>query len=396
MNPVLRKDLEFIPIRYEGKAYVLVRDPWELVPEGKLLPLWLFQLLTLWDGSKSERDIQFAVMEMMGGSLVPLEEILTLISRMEEDCLLESERVFAAIRAMKEEYMRKEVREPASAGKSYPEDPEGLKAFLGDILGNLGTMEERPKAVIAPHIDLRVGKRIYKSTYQRLSGSDWKNVLILGVGHQMERGIFSVTTKDFQTPLGLLRNLKEVSEQLLDFGDPITGDEIYHRTEHSIEFQTLFLRYLFPEREIFIIPILCGPVTSHLEDPTREAYLGLCGPFIESLRGFLAQAPETLILAGVDLSHVGPKFGDPYPAHILESATRAHDNTVIQALVNRDATLLWETYRSTNGRYKVCGFSALALFLELLGDGKGELVGYEFWHEQATQSAVSFAGLVYG
>ncbi|MFN3535752.1 MAG: AmmeMemoRadiSam system protein B, partial [Desulfatiglandales bacterium] len=69
MNPVLRKDLEFLPIRYEGKTYFLVRDPWEFVPEGRLLPSWLLQFLSMLDGNNSLRDLQWALMKMRGGGL---------------------------------------------------------------------------------------------------------------------------------------------------------------------------------------------------------------------------------------------------------------------------------------------------------------------------------------
>lgn len=395
MNPKLRKDLEFIPLRYEGKTYVLVRDPWELVPEGKLLPLWLFQLLSTLDGSKSKRDLQLAIMQMKGGTLVPLDEIETLIGQLEEDYILDSERLRERIELIKQEYLRREVRDPFNAGRSYPEEKGAFLAYMEGLLETRDRISEEVKAVIAPHIDLRVGKEIYKRTYARLTGTSAREFLILGVGHQMERGIFSLTLKDFRTPLGVIKNYREFTKALMDFEEPLVVEEFYHRTEHSIEFQTLFLHYLVPDQDIRIVPILCGPVSLYLEVPTREAYLDLCGPFIERLKTILSQKPEMVLIAGVDLSHIGPKFGDPYPAHVLEGSTRGHDNQVIKALMERDPELLWDSYRSSGGRFKVCGFSALALLLEILEDVKAELLGYELWHETATQSAVSFVGIVY-
>ncbi|MFN3535280.1 MAG: AmmeMemoRadiSam system protein B, partial [Desulfatiglandales bacterium] len=251
------------------------------------------------------------------------------------------------------------------------------------------------RAVVAPHIDLRVGKDVYGKTYSRLSGISGRNFVILGVGHQMEKGIFSVSPKDFLTPLGLVTNHREYSRRLMAFEEPLVTTELYHRSEHSVEFQTLFLRYLFPESQVRIVPILCGPVLTYLKTPSREAYLGLCKPFIQEMKGILGEDPHTVLIAGIDLSHIGPKFGDPYPAEVLENSTKAHDQEILKAMVEVDPELLWEAYRKTGGRYKVCGFSALALLLELLDGVKGELIAYELWHEPPTQSAVSFAGMIY-
>jgi hypothetical protein len=43
----------------------------------------------------------------------------------------------------------------------------------------------------------------------------------------------------------------------------------------------------------------------------------------------------------------------------------------------------------------VCGFSTLAILLELLAERKGYILGYDFWKEEPTQSAVSFAAVAF-
>ena len=58
-------------------------------------------------------------------------------------------------------------------------------------------------ALVAPHIDLSVGGRVYSRAYQILRGRSPKTVIILGTGHQMAQDLFALSGKDFETPLGV-------------------------------------------------------------------------------------------------------------------------------------------------------------------------------------------------
>jgi len=394
MNPRLRKDLELLPLRLKGENYVLVRDPWGLVPEGRLLPFSFLRLVSLMDGTRSLRDLQLRIMEDMGGTLVTLEEVESMVKKLEKEYILEGSAYEQAKQDLIQQYLESPLRRPFNAGKSYPEDPDELRKFLEGLLPERQEPSKRIKALIAPHIDLRVGGRTYGEVYGRLPSSPPQRIVVLGVGHQMDQGLFSISKKDFLTPFGLLKNWKEASEYVSSLNEPVVVSEVFHRSEHSIEFQTLFLRYLYPEEEIQILPVLCGPVSAYLREGTREAYLELCGDFIQRFLEILNQYQDTWIIAGIDLSHIGPKFGDPYPAAVLEPNTREHDKRIISAVSQGDRDSFWESFARSEGRYKVCGFATLALLLEILKDYNAELLGYELWHEAATQSAVSFMGMV--
>ena len=52
-----------------------------------------------------------------------------------------------------------------------------------------------------------------------------------------------------------------------------------------------------------------------------------------------------------------------------------------------------EADRESGGKYNVCGFSVLSLLLELLPGIKGQVLGYDLWQEDGTESAVSFAAM---
>ena len=99
-------------------------------------------------------------------------------------------------------------------------------------------------------------------------------------------------------------------------------------------------------------------------------------------------------MAGVDLSHIGYKFGHGQPASVLIEQAKAHDQRLLEALSKGDVQGFWEESRRVEDRYHVCGLSALACLLELTEPAEGHILGYDFWQEEPTQSAVSFAAAV--
>jgi AmmeMemoRadiSam system protein B len=100
-----------------------------------------------------------------------------------------------------------------------------------------------------------------------------------------------------------------------------------------------------------------------------------------------------LIIAGVDFSHIGLKFGHSYPAVSLLKEAKSHDHRLIEAVCRGDVCGFWEEVRLVRDKNNICGFSAIAVLLELLQPAKGCLLGYDFWQEEATHSAVSFAAM---
>ena len=104
-------------------------------------------------------------------------------------------------------------------------------------------------------------------------------------------------------------------------------------------------------------------------------------------------AEGALLVAGVDFSHIGPKFGHQSPASQMDTDASAHDRSLLDALCAQDAERFWEESVRVKDRFNVCGFSALALLLEVLPPCKTHLLHYEVWHEEPTRSAVSFAAV---
>lgn len=399
-HPRLRTDLEFIPVQHEGKPFVLVRDPLGLVKEGQALPAELFQLMACLDGKHSLRDLQMLLMRRQGGVLVGTQEVERLLGQLDEAFLLDGPRYQEERRKLRSAFAAQRVRPCVQCGRAYPAERDALAQALDRLLetgGDPPGLPGEPVAVIAPHIDLSVGGPAYARAYACLGGRTFSRVIVLGVGHQLQEGFFSLTEKDFETPLGRARNDRRAVQDLAQAGrNLLAPDDFAHRHEHSIEFQLILLQHVLARPDFALLPVLCGPAGAILPRPSRRAYLDRAGLLLKALAA-LARDPArpTLIVVGVDLSHIGPKFGHPEPAAALEADARGHDQALLEAVEKRDSEALWEIHASSGDRYNVCGFSALACLLEILPEAEAVGLDYRLWHEAATRSAVAFAAMVF-
>jgi AmmeMemoRadiSam system protein B len=398
--PSLRKDLQFIPIHHAGKQMILIQDHISLVPKGSHVDVSAYRFLTMLDGRKTIRDLQIELMRQRGGVLVGSDEVIDYIHKLDEIYLLESEHFNIARDKIIMEFGAQEHRPCVLCGNSYPEDSQELKKTLDQILAHspeIPSSEKRVQAIVAPHIDISAGAGVYASAYQMVHYTTPSRVVILGVGHQMSKGLFSLTEKNFVTPLGLVKNESSKTHELKQAcKDVMAENDFDHRSEHSIEIQVVFMQHLLGSENFTIIPILCGSFQNNLFRYSRKAYLDKAGPFLDKLE-HIVNSPDvdTLVVAGVDFSHVGPKFGHDHPAAYLENQAKAHDQNLLHHLSGLDIDQFWEESKKLQDRFNVCGFPAMACLLEILPSCQGQILKYEMRHETATQSAVSFAAVVF-
>jgi MEMO1 family protein len=401
--PRARHDLEFFPARQDGQEFILVRDHLGLSPEGTALGIPLYQFLTLLDGSRSITDLQTIFMRQQGGVLVGSEEILGLLNNLDATYLLDSEAFQSAKGKIVADFTNKRIRPASHSGKSYPDTPAELRARLNEIMADKVALPAdtsvpsgKIQALVAPHIDLNVGHKSYAQAYGMLKDATPTRVVVLGTGHQLQEGLFSLTDKDFETPLGIIKSDGEAVDRLKRAGQGMMAlNDFIHRSEHSIEFQLIFLQHVMRKKDFSIIPILCGSL-KNLAAYTRQAFVGRASPFLETLQQLLDEpGHETLLVAGVDFSHTGPKFGHEATARAMENQSREHDQNLLKHLSGMNADHFWKESERVRDQYHVCGFSALACLLEVLSECRGTVLDYEIWHEAPTQSAVSFASVVF-
>ncbi|MDK2954722.1 MAG: hypothetical protein PWQ57_218 [Desulfovibrionales bacterium] len=398
--PPLRRDVELIPIKHQGQDMLLVRDRLGLVPEGMALRPESFSLLSLLQEPREAAELAEEMARLAGGREIKEQEIESVVDQLDAAWLLDSDKLREQRDQIEAAYADLDAREPALAGSAYPEEPDEASSLLHRIMALASPVNRRAgrlAGLVAPHIDLAAGERVYAQAYRRLDPAPPDRVIILGVGHHLAEALFSITCKDFKTPLGIVRNDRDASRALQEAAGSLgAGNDFEHKFEHSIEFQTLFLRHLYGESTPPATPVLCGSAAL-LPEYGRQAFLDTAGPFLEVLSAMVADPDRrTLVLAGVDLCHIGPKFGHQHPAQELAASASKHDATLLERLAALDADGFWKETARVQDAYNVCGLTALACLLEVMPkESQGEILGYEMWREAPTQSAVSFAAAAF-
>ncbi len=392
--PRPRRDVQYIPIQYKGQPYVMVQDRLGLVKEGILLPPNLYGVLLLLDRCTSIEEVQVTLTRQQGGLLVSKEEVLSLIEYMDRLNLLDTERLEKEKKRLVEEFSSLSMRPFVFGDRAYPSDRGSLSRFVEEILSESppSPFDSPPKAVIAPHIDIGVGRKGYAASYSALKGLSYENVVILGIGHGLSEGVYCVSTKDFDTPFGLVENHGDATSYLLEMGSSVVSpNDFEHKFEHSIEFQLVFLKYLLGDFKL--VPILCGSLGYFLPEYRRDIFLERCGPFLDALSEVVSW-DNTLVVAGVDFSHIGPKFGHERDVYALKEEASSHDRSLLDALCERDMDEMWRISAQVEDRYNVCGFSALATLGEVVGYTYMRVLHYEMSVEPPTSSGVGFASAV--
>lgn len=384
-----------------------LQDPQHISDKTLLLPLPFHFILSLFDGRHSLLDIQAEYMRRFGEFLFT-EKIEGIIRQLEEAFFLEGERFQEALRQKEEMFRAASFREAAFAGKSYEKEQGKLKAQLSGYFtgpegpGLFSDQESRIglRGVIVPHIDFHRGGSCYAYAHREI----WQNPLpdcfvIFGTAHTLMGHPFSVTRKDFITPLGLL----EVDRDLVDAiqsrcPEDLFADEGNHRSEHSIEFQCVFLRYLFPDpAPVRIVPILSGSFHEVIERGMPPMEHPPFHRFIQALAGSISSlGRKVCYIASADLAHVGLQFGDrqgigEYDLRILES----EDREMLSHLERVDGEGFFSFIAREQDRKRICGLPAIYAMLKTMAPGEGKLLKYGQAFTPETQSVVTFASMAF-
>jgi AmmeMemoRadiSam system protein B len=210
---------------------------------------------------------------------------------------------------------------------------------------------------------------------------------------------FCLTRKDFVTPLGKLETDGELVDGLQSrcSGD-LFADEGTHRNEHSIEFQCVFLRYLYPEpSSLKIVPVLCGSFHEAIERRMSPMELKPVRQFIESLRTLVSSCGEDICLvASADLAHVGNQFGDREGiGKGALTVLAAEDQEMLGYVERMDGEGFFNFISKEGDRRRICGLAAIYTLLKVLEAGKGRLLKYGQAFTPETQSVVTFASLAF-
>ncbi|WP_437683217.1 AmmeMemoRadiSam system protein B [Sorangium sp. So ce131] len=390
----------------------MLRDTEGIAPSAVIVPAESSAVLARFDGRRTVDEIARDVSRSTGHR-VDAAHVAQLADELERAWMLDSPRFHARRRSVVGSFDAAPIRIAAHAGGAYHGDRLKLAEFIERQClavarpqvgaSRDGAAARRMIGLCAPHMDLwraAVGYgHAYAALEQALAAPGLEKVdtfVLLGTSHAAMRGPFSVCEKTFATPLGPLDPDREMIAELAAGSRFDVREEQYlHKNEHSIEFQAVFVRHLLGDRPATIVPILCGlsDCQARRRDPAQddgaESFLRALGEALEKRRD------RVLVIAGADLAHVGPRFGDPAPLDERQRrALRERDRASIDRATSIDPPGFFADVAQDLGTRRVCGLGPIYTLLRTLPrSSRGEMLHYEQCVDPEEGSIVSHTSL---
>lgn len=379
--------------------FVFILDQLRLSPQPQRLTTLEFLWVQLFDGRRTVRDIQAESMRRTRGEFLPLDWITALVAKLDEALFLDSPRF--------QKYLSGPVREPSCLG-CYEPEPEALRRQLtglftdprGPGLPEAKRPDGQLRAALIPHIDYQRGGVTFAWGFKEVvERTDASLFVIIGTSHHSYHR-FTLTRKDFKTPLGIARTDQAYIDRLVaHYGKGLFDDELAHLPEWSIELEVVFLQYLYEGRRPFrIVPLVVGSFQDCVQGPRRApAAAPDIGRMIEALRRAEAETPEPIcyIISG-DLAHIGPKFNDPRP---VDPPWLAHSRTQDQAILRQaeraDAACYFRVIADEGDQRRICGLPPTYTVLEAIRPRQGKVLHYDQYVHPAGFESVSFASVAF-
>jgi AmmeMemoRadiSam system protein B len=144
-----------------------------------------------------------------------------------------------------------------------------------------------------------------------------------------------------------------------------------------VEFQVVLLQYLFgDDPEFRIIPVLCGNISDTMTKGVEPIDLPEYKKIIDNLKEIFS-ANDMCIIAGADLSHIGPRFGDQEQvSDQMLDIVKIEDHKVMETFEEANPKAFFSSIAAVRNKWRVCGFPPILAQLYLLGDCKGKLAKY--------------------
>lgn len=386
----------------QGRRAFGIRDPERFSSNVLRLAAETACVLQFFDGGHTLPEIQAAYREQYG-SRFPLELLEQLCRALDQNYFLDSDHFDRHYRRLAESFRSTDVRSAFHAGVSYEENPAALKESLAQFFidpAGPGLPQGRDSGreipgIVVPHIDLRLGGHAYARAYKELAQAEPPELfIILGTGHRGLQNPYALTCKRFATPLGEVpAEIDFASRLCARYGDDLFSDELAHRSEHTIEFQVLFIQELFGNSTP-VLPVLCSFSYAMLGR-------GAAGESIERFAGALRQTVaddgrRVCIIASADLAHVGPRYGDAtgFSGAELEAVKRS-DREMLRYVEAVDGEGFRGYLAQEQDRRRICGFAPIYTMLKSMEAAAGRVVAHDHGAMDPMGSICSYASVVF-
>lgn len=262
------------------------------------------------------------------------------------------------------------MRNPIANG-FYPFSESFLRKQINEFIYE--SKKRKTMGIVVPHAGYAFSGKVAGKTYSSVYDFG-ETVMLMGPNHTGLGEPVALSTEDWKTPLGIVKNDRRF-ERII----PVSEDA--HEYEHSIEVQLPFLQSIM--KYFRIIPISLSILSfSQIEDISEKlAHAGI------------------FFIASSDFTHFGPNYGY-MPVKKSDEQNLAYakemDMKAIDMICKLDAK---KFYNFVNGNHMtVCGLvpiTLLILICKKLGAKRGELVDFSTSYDvHPASSFVDYAGIL--
>ena len=403
-RPALRAVESVVVPDEEHGQLVVLRDTQGVTDAQAALPPLLVAVASKFTGQSTCEEIARRVSAEVGTEL-PVEVVVRLAYELERALFLEGPTYKDARGRLEREFATAAVRPATHAGGAYHGDRGELERYIAEACLAKAAPGAAPPghivALVAPHIDPWRGATGYGHAYGALAAAlhpEADTFVLFGTSHAPMRQPFALCRKAFATPLGRV----DADEQAIDAlaaaasGFDPYADQFNHKREHSLEFQAVFLKHILGDRDVRIVPVLAGlgPHQASGDDPASDSRI-VC--FLDGVRELIASRPgRVVVVAGADLAHVGPRFGDERPYDEGQrGALEAADRESLDHAASVVPGAFWEHVAGDLDARRVCGLAPIWSLLQCLSPTgtSGRVLHYEQTVDEKDGSIVSHAAV---
>ena len=325
-----------VPDPRHGRLLVL-RDTQGVTDATAALPPALVPIVARFNGALTCDEIAAEASREIGEE-VPVELVVRLARELDDGLFLEGARFRMALTKVQSDFAGASVRPPSHAGGAYLSDPAQLRQYINERCLDAAPANGKKLpggqlvGLVSPHIDPWRGAVGYGHAYgamkRALAAQEVDTFILLGTSHAPMRHPFALCRKGFATPLGTLEpDLGAIDALAAAAPFDAYADQFNHKREHSLEFQVVFLKHLLGERPAKIVPVLAG-LGEHQARGTDPSGDAAVESLLAALRGIVeTRGGRAVLVAGADLAHMGPRFGDERPTEFelerLDAVDRA-------------------------------------------------------------------------
>jgi len=372
--PALRHDLEAMPVEHEGKPMFVLRDLEGLSEKPMALSAGALAVASLLNGRNSASDIKI-IFAKHSGAFLSSVEILGIAENLKTAGLLETPEIEARRRQAMKDFLNNPARSCVLKDTMYPSGILELSGFLAKFFAGTGMpagfpvetpkYRSSPAGIFCPHADFQRAGAVYAQVYGALSEFSPPDVIVaLGTAHARPNSPWVMTKKDYETPYGPVKCDAELYQEIRNqlWYDPLE-EEWVHRREHSLELQAVWLKYIWRDKTPAWAPVLCSNFERFASDRPPSAASAMEGALSKIgsvLAGRVKRGQKIMILAGVDMSHKGPRFGDEGDLGEEElKQIEADDRISLGYALNLEADKFYMSVAAGGNKRRICGLSGL-------------------------------------